>query len=132
MSEGDLNMVTLMGNVGSDPEVRYTANGRAVSNFRIATTARWGKGDNKQERTDWHTVVSWADDAEWVKDNVKKGSRLQVEGRISYRSWEDRDGKKRYATEIVSSNIMKVGAKTEEEPPPIVDTTALDDSDIPF
>jgi len=98
-----INKVTLLGNLGKDPEVKFLPSGQAVANFSIATTDRYkDKAGEWQDRTEWHNVVAYARTAEIVRDYVKKGNKLYVEGRLTTRSWDDKDsGKKVYRTEIV-------------------------------
>lgn len=109
VSEG-LNRVTLMGNLGQDPELRYTQSGSAVLNMRIATTETYFDSDrNKKERTDWHNVVVWGKRAEALGKILTKGSGILVEGSIRNSSFEGRDGQKRYKTEISARNIVLVG-----------------------
>src|ERR1700722_14306384 len=102
-----VNKVILLGNVGKDPEVKFLPSGAAVANFSIATSDRYkDKAGEWQERTEWHNVAAFARTAEIVRDYVKKGSKLYVEGRLTTRSWDDKDtGKKVYRTEIVIGDI---------------------------
>jgi single-strand DNA-binding protein len=102
-----VNKVILLGNVGKDPEIRSTTGGTLVANLSMATSERYkDKGGEWQERTEWHNLVSYARGAEILRDYVKKGSKLYVEGRITTRSWDDKEtGKKAYRTEIVVSEI---------------------------
>src|SRR5271169_1599179 len=102
-----VNKAILLGNVGKDPEIRSTAGGTLVANLSLATRDRYkDKGGEWQERTEWHNLVGYARGAEILRDYVKKGSKLYVEGRITTRSWDDKEtGKKVYRTEIVVSEI---------------------------
>ncbi len=102
-----VNKVILLGNVGKDPEIKSTAGGTLVANLSLATSDRYkDKGGEWQERTEWHNLVGYARGAEILRDYVKKGSKLYVEGRITTRSWDDKEtGKKVYRTEIVVSDI---------------------------
>ena len=102
-----VNKVILLGNVGKDPEIRSTTGGTLVANLSLATSERYkDKGGEWQERTEWHNLVSYARGAEILRDYVKKGAKLFVEGRITTRSWDDKEtGKKAYRTEIVVSEI---------------------------
>ena len=102
-----VNKVILLGNVGKDPEIRSTTGGTLVANLSLATSERYkDKSGEWQERTEWHNLVSYARGAEILRDYVKKGSKLYVEGRITTRSWDDKDnGKKAYRTEIVVNDI---------------------------
>lgn len=113
-----LNKVTLIGNLGQDPEVRSTANGGRVANFSLATSRQWsGQGGDKQEKTEWHRVVAWNNGkggsglADVVEKYAKKGDKLFVEGRIEYRSWQDKDGQTRYTTEIIANDIILLGGR---------------------
>ncbi len=109
MAEG-LNRAILVGNLGMDPELKYTQGGQAVLRIRLATTESFvNKGGERQERTDWHTVVVWGKRAEALNKILAKGRTIWVEGRIQTRSWEDKDGGKRYTTEINANNIGLVG-----------------------
>lgn len=135
MSEG-LNRVTLIGNLGVDPELKYTQSGQAVLRLRLATTENYvDKGGKKQERTEWHTVNVWGKRGEALNNILAKGGRICVEGRIQYRSWEDPQGAKKYATDIVATNIVLLGggrgARSEaESAEPVADE--FGDDDIPF
>ena len=102
-----VNKVILLGNVGKDPEIKSTAGGTLVANLSLATSDRYkDKGGEWQERTEWHNLVGYARGAEILRDYVKKGSKLYVEGRITTRSWDDKEtGKKVYRTEIVVTDI---------------------------
>jgi len=114
MAGGGVNKVILIGNVGKDPELRYTPSGQAVCDVRLATNENWtDKQGQKQERTEWHSVVLWGKPAEIVKQYVTKGQKLYVEGRLQTRSWDDKDGKKRYMTEIVAQDFMFLSGRGE-------------------
>lgn len=106
-----INKVILIGNLGTDPEMRHTAGGQAVCNFRIATNESWGgrDGQEKQERTEWHNIVAWGRLAEICNEYLRKGKQVYLEGRLQTRQWEDKDGVKRYTTEIVAQNMMMLG-----------------------
>lgn len=142
---GSVNKVILIGNLGSDPELKYTPSGAAVTNFNVATNEVWNDKDgNKQERTEWHRVVLWRKLAEIAGEYLKKGSKVYLEGRLQTRSWEDKDGVKRYTTEVVADNMTMLDAKSEDggsssgvssapppsEAPPAADSGAEDD--LPF
>jgi single-strand DNA-binding protein len=102
-----LNKVIIIGNLGKDPEVRYTANSRAVCNFTVATNERWTSRDGEpQERTEWHQIVVWGPQAENCGKYLSKGRQACIEGRIQTRKWQDRDGRDRYTTEIVADNVL--------------------------
>jgi len=113
MAEG-LNRVLLLGNLGADPELRMTQNGTAVLNMRLATSENYLDRDKvRQERTEWHNVVVWGKRAEALGKFLSKGSRLFVEGGLRTSSYEDRDGNKRYKTEINATNIILAGSKSD-------------------
>jgi single-strand DNA-binding protein len=98
---GNLNKVMLIGRLGKDPEVRYTKDGTAVANLRIATSEQWSdKAGEKQERTEWHSVVLWGRQAEIAEQYLGKGRLVYVEGRLETRKWQDQSGADRYTTEI--------------------------------
>ena len=107
-----LNKVMLMGNLGKDPEVRYTASGQAVASFSIATSERYkSKSGDWEEKTEWHNIVLWGKQAETAKDYLSKGKTVFIEGRLQTRKWQDKDGRDRYTTEIVGDRMQFVGAK---------------------
>ena len=112
-----INKVILIGNVGQDPEVRYTGdanNGAKVATVRLATTERYrDRNGNPQEHTEWHNVVVWRNQADVVEKYVKKGTQLYVEGRIRTRSWDDQNGNKRYTTDIVADTLQLLGRRPE-------------------
>lgn len=109
MAEG-LNRVMLLGNLGADPELRMTSGGQAVLKLRLATAETYlDRNRNRQERTEWHSVVVWGKRAEALGKILSKGSRLFVEGSLRTSSYDDRDGNKRYKTEIVANNIILSG-----------------------
>ena len=111
-----VNKVFLLGNVGKDPEIRSTGGGTMVANFGLATTERYkDQQGNWQDRTEWHNVVAYARLAEIVRDYVKKGSKLFVEGRITTRNWDDKEhaGRKVYRTEIIVSDLSLLSGREE-------------------
>jgi single-strand DNA-binding protein len=109
-----VNKVILLGNLGADPELRYTNSGTAVANFRIATNERWNdRNGEQQERTEWHNIVAWGKLGEICGKYLKKGRPVFVEGRLQTRSWEDQSGNKRYTTEIVALNMQMIGRAGE-------------------
>lgn len=109
MSEG-VNRATLLGNLGADPELRFTQGGQAVLNLRLATTeVYFDKDKEKKERTDWHNVTVWGKRGEALDKILSKGSRVFIEGRIQTSSYDDKDGGKRYKTEIVATNVILAG-----------------------
>jgi single-strand DNA-binding protein len=108
-----INKVILIGNLGNDPEVKYTASGSAVANVSIATSENWKDkttGEN-QERTEWHRVVFFGKLAEIVGEYLKKGSQVFVEGRLQTRKWQDKEGQDRYTTEIVANEMQMLGSR---------------------
>jgi single-strand DNA-binding protein len=108
-----LNKVMLIGNLGADPEIRYTGSGSAVANVRLATAESWRDRESgeQQERTEWHRVVFFSRLAEIVSEYLRKGSQIYVEGRIQTRKWQDRDGNDRYTTEIVANEMQMLGSR---------------------
>ena len=108
-----LNKVMLIGNLGADPEIRYTAGGAAVANVRMATAESWRDKDSgeTQERTEWHRVVFFGRLAEIVEQYVKKGSQIYIEGRLQTRKWQDKDGNDKFNTEIVASEMQMLGGR---------------------
>ncbi|HEX2956299.1 MAG TPA: single-stranded DNA-binding protein [Chitinispirillaceae bacterium] len=105
-----INKAILVGNLGKDPELKYTPSGQPVATFTLATSERFvDKGGQKQERTEWHNIVVWGKLAEVVNQYLKKGRPAYIEGRISTRSWDDRDGNKKYRTEIVATTVEFIG-----------------------
>ncbi len=108
-----INKVILIGNLGNDPEVKYTASGSAVANVSIATSENWkdkATGEN-QERTEWHRVVFFGKLAEIVGEYLKKGSQVFVEGRLQTRKWQDKEGQDRYTTEIIANEMQMLGGR---------------------
>jgi single-strand DNA-binding protein len=148
MGKGSVNKVILLGNLGQDPELKYTPNGAAVTTLSIATNEVWKDNDgNKQERTEWHRVVLWRKLAEIAGEWLKKGSKVYLEGRLQTRSWEDKDGVKRYTTEIIADTLTMLDTKGESnqsnrgaEPPPDAATEGppaeeaqpSEEDDLPF
>jgi single-strand DNA-binding protein len=137
-----VNKAIVVGHLGADPEVRFTASGQCVCNFNLATSERWkDKEGNPQDRTEWHRIVAWGKLGEICKEYLSKGRQAYVEGRIQTRQWEDKDGHKRYTTEIVAQNIQFLGGPGQQstasssgpssDNAPLPDSIAGDD-DIPF
>jgi single-strand DNA-binding protein len=110
-----LNRVMLIGNLGIDPEVRSTPSGQTVANFRMATSEMVGgrDGSPQQERTEWHRIVAWGRLAEIVRDYLRKGQKVFIEGRITTKEWTDQQGNKRYTTEIVAQNMLMLSARSD-------------------
>ena len=143
-----VNKVILVGNLGKDPEVRFTANGRAFARFSVATSERWTDQDgNRQERTEWHNVVVWGKQAETCGQYLSKGRQVFLEGSIRSRQYDDKDGNKRYITEVIAQRVQFLGGRggeggaragggggggggggSAEAPPP----SLPEDDDIPF
>jgi len=110
-----VNKVILIGNLGADPEVRYTTNGGAVANLRLATSESWKdkQTGETREQTEWHRVVMFGRLGEIAGEYLKKGSKIYIEGRIQTRKWQDRDGNDRYTTEIVSNEMQMLDGRGE-------------------
>jgi single-strand DNA-binding protein len=109
-----LNKVILIGNLGRDPELRYTQNGQAVVNFTLATNEKWtNKSGDREERTEWHRIVVWGKQAETCNEYLVKGRQVYVEGRLQTRDWEDREGQKRRTTEVVAQQVLMLGRREE-------------------
>ncbi len=111
---GGVNKAILIGNLGADPEVRFTAGGQAVANFRIATSESWkDKNGQQQERTEWHRIVVWGKLAELCGEYLKKGRQCFVEGRLQTREWTNKEGQKQYTTEVVAQQVTFLGGRPE-------------------
>ena len=107
---GSVNKVILVGNLGSDPELKYTPSNRPVCHLSIATNEVWkDKSGQKQEKTEWHRVNVWGESAENCSKFLTKGRMVYVEGRLQTRSWDDKDGKKRYSTDVVAERVVFLG-----------------------
>jgi len=136
-----VNKAILVGNLGTDPELRYTPSGKAVANFSLATNEQWtNKDGEKEERTEWHRIVAWGRLGEICGEYLGKGSQVYIEGKIQTRPWEDRDGNKRYTTEIIAQTMQMLGgiskkegeASSPEERHPVEEPISIPDDDIPF
>lgn len=130
-----LNKAMIIGNLGGDPELRYTQGGQAVANFRVATNERWSDGDgNAKERTEWHRVVVFGRQAENCEKYLAKGRTVFVEGRIQTREWSDKDGNTRYTTEIVANSVQFLGGGASSSSPTTSEAVAdsYNDDEIPF
>ncbi len=136
-----VNKVILVGRLGRDPEVRYTPSGVAVANFSMATSEEWKDKDSgeKKERTEWHRIVAWRRLGEICGEYLRKGSQIYIEGKLQTRDWEDRDGNKRYTTEIVAQSMQMLDsparegkAQSEEERYPVEEPISIPEDDIPF
>jgi single-strand DNA-binding protein len=110
---GGVNKVILIGNLGADPEVRFTPSGQAVANFRIATSESWTDktSGQKQERTEWHRIVVWGKLGELCGEYLAKGRQCFVEGRLQTREWTDKENKKNYTTEVVANSVVFLGGR---------------------
>jgi single-strand DNA-binding protein len=107
-----LNKAILIGNLGRDPEVRYTPGGLAIANFTIATSENWTNRDGQKEtRTEWHRIVAFGKLAEICGEYLAKGKQVYIEGRIQTREWNDKEGNKRYTTEIVANQMLMLGSR---------------------
>lgn len=134
-----LNKVNLIGNLGNDPDIRTMPNGNKVANISLATTYSYKDGDNWADKTEWHKVVLFNHRADVADRFLKKGSKIFVEGRLQTRSWEDKDGVKKYSTEIVGNDLIllskeEMKEQTEQKEEPAKQATNFDsfDDEIPF
>jgi single-strand DNA-binding protein len=128
-----VNKAILIGNLGKDPEIRYTQSGKAVTSFSLATSEKWkGQDGQQQESTTWHNIVAWGRQAEVLKEYTGKGSKLYIEGRISNRTYDKKDGTKGFTSEVVVQNFQFLDAKKDAtEPAQAAPNTEADD-DLPF
>jgi single-strand DNA-binding protein len=140
-----INKVILVGNLGRDPEIRYTPSGMAVANFSVATTEKWKdkQSGEMQERTEWHRIVAWGRLGEICGEYLSKGRQVYIEGKMQTRQWE-KDGVTRYTTEVVAAEMKMLGSKTQGDGYKPTDSSqapeysgpplpgAQDDDDIPF
>jgi single-strand DNA-binding protein len=146
---GSVNKVILVGNLGRDAELRYTPSGAAVATVNMATTEVWNdKAGQRQEKTEWHRVILWGKTAESLAEYLTKGKQIYVEGRLQTRQWDDKDGNKRYTTEIRSDRVVLLGGRDggrglppdrtdsgvqpSAAPAPDAGGAPLTDDDIPF
>jgi len=142
-----VNKAILIGNLGRDPELRYTPGGQAVATFSLATGEKWRDKDGvMQDKTEWHNIVVWGRQAEIAKEYLAKGKQVYIEGRIQNRSYDDKDGNKRYISEVVAQRMQFLGSRDQAgagagagtssgenmppEPPP--NDLASEDDDLPF
>jgi single-strand DNA-binding protein len=154
MAGKSVNKVTLLGNLGKDPEVKYTPQGTAVAKLALATNERYKDKDGQwQDRTEWHNVVLWQRLAEIAGEYLKKGSKVYIEGKLQTRSWEDKQtNQKRYMTEVVANDLVLLGGRGEggdtggysrgagnnnfdqrtPEAEPVAAASPISDEDIPF
>ncbi len=138
-----VNKAILIGRLGKDPELRYTPSGRAVATFSVATSEVYQNQEGqRQENTTWHNIVCWGKTAELAKEYLRKGREVYLEGRISNRSYDDKDGNKRYISEVVVQNLRFIGSRQQGEPGGAADDvepspspaapSGGDDDDLPF
>lgn len=126
----DLNKVSLIGNLTSDPVKRSTPSGQALASFTVATNYNWRDVNTKEKKTraDFHKIVAWGKLADIINSYLKKGSKIFVEGRLQNRTWEDKDGKKRYFTEVVAQDLIMLGGSSKK--PVAGDETAKEEADL--
>ena len=148
MAKGTLNKVFLVGRLGKDPEIRFSGDGNAIANFSIATNETWkNKEGAQQEKTDWHNIVVFGASAEkYIQPYVKKGTLVSVEGKLQTRDWEDKDGNKRYTTEVIADlyggvqilgsgggeNSFDTSSGMNQEPAKKENLDQTVDDDLPF
>lgn len=134
MSKGTVNKAVLLGRLGQDPELKYTANSKTVVNFNLATNESWkGQDGNVQEITDWHRIVIWGKQAEIANTYLKKGSLVYLEGKVRTRSWTDKDNITRYTTEIIADSFQMLGSNNEKKVENQQDSKPVKESDdLPF
>lgn len=133
-----LNKVILIGYLGKDPEVRVTTSGTAMAYFPLATTERFkNKNGQREERTDWHSIMLWGRLAELARDYLHKGKQIYIEGRLQTKKWQDKDGNDRYTIEVVGDKMQMLGTKGygghhTQQIDDLSDTPDFDDSEYPF
>ena len=131
-----INKVLLIGNLGADPELRYTQAGTAVATFLMATTERFkGKDGQVQDQTEWHRIVAWAGLAEICGEYLHKGAKIYIEGKIQTRKWTDQAGAERYATEIIAREMKMLSGRSGHDPgqdAPLPEPPAGTGEDVPF
>ncbi len=142
MAGRGVNKAILIGNLGGDPELRSTPSGTSVASFTLATNESWtDREGQKQERTEWHRIVAWGKLAEICGQYLRKGRQVYIEGRLTTRSWEDRQGNQRKTTEIVAQQMLMLGgrgpdqggAEADKETPEFAaETVKIEDDDLPF
>ncbi len=142
MAGRSLNKVMLIGNLGADPETRFTSSGAQVTTFSVATNETYkDQSGNLQERVQWHNIITWNKLAEICSQYLKKGSKVYLEGRIQYRTYDDKNGIKRYVTEIIGEQLIMLdskGSPSSQDIPQSIDSASLPpepestDSDLPF
>lgn len=135
-----LNKAMLIGNLGKDPEIKYTPEGLAIAKFSMATKEQWkDKDGQKQDKTEWHNIVAFGKLAEICGEYLAKGKQVYIEGRIQTRSWDDKDGNKKYTTEIVANTMQMLGkadasskGATVSEENAVVSEPSHTEDDVPF
>ncbi len=127
-----LNKVQLIGRLGADPEIRYTQDGVAVTNFSIATDRPVKKGDKWESETEWHRVIAYRRLGEIAGEYLSKGSQVYVEGRLKTRSWEDDEGNTRYITEVIVKELILLGSKGQAKIEDAESQVTPEDDEIPF
>ena len=135
MQKGSVNKVVLVGHLGGDPETRFTPSGTAVANFNIATNESWKDANGElQDKTEWHRCVMFGKTAELAGELLKKGQLVYIEGKLQTRNWEDKDGIKRYTTEVVCDMFTMLGRKMDTDSSQQVAPTSNSDEedDLPF
>jgi len=139
MAKGTINKVILIGNLGSDPEVKTTPSGVQVANFSLATSESWTDktSGEKTEKAEWHRLVLWRRLAEVAGQYLKKGAKIYIEGKLETRSWEDKEGQKRYTTEVIVDKLEMLGGDRQQEEyeqpaAPYVASGSSDDDELPF
>ena len=139
MAKGTINKVILIGNLGSDPEVKTTPQGAQVANFSLATSESWTDkaSGEKKEKAEWHRLVLWRRLAEIAGQYLKKGAKIYIEGKLETRSWEDKEGQKRYTTEVIVDKPEMLGGDRQQEEyeqpaAPYVASGSSDDDELPF
>jgi len=128
-----MNKAMVIGNLGNDPDVRYTQSGTPVATFSIATSERWKDKDGQmQETTEWHKIVVWRALAEVCREYLKKGDKVYIEGKMQTRKWQDSDGNDRFMTEIIARNMEMLGKKHGESLPNPVPNEENPKDEVPF
>jgi len=133
-----VNSVTIIGNVGNDPEIKAMPNGDTVVNFSVATSESWkDKQGQKQERTEWHRIVAFRQLADIIAQYVKKGSKIYIQGKLQTRKWQAQDGSDRYSTEIIANNMQMLDSRPNTQPAsaqaqPVANNSPFDDELSPF
>jgi len=135
MQKGSVNKVVLVGHLGGDPETRFTPSGAAVANFNIATNESWKDANGElQDKTEWHRCVMFGKTAELAGELLKKGQLVYMEGKLQTRNWEDKDGIKRYTTEVVCDMFTMLGRKmdTDNSQQAAPTSNSDEEDDLPF